>query len=483
VTQPTITLETTGDEALDGVLGGGIPSQSVTVIAGEPGAGKTILTLQMLFAAARRGVKCLYFTTLSEPAIKVIRYMQSFDFFDVELLEKRIVFIDLSKAIREGAEAISAEIFACVEQHEPRFIAIDSFRAIGEFLPSPTVARAFVYELATQTAIWGATTLLVGEYAREEYGRFAEFAVADGIIRLGAERQGLTSLRELEVLKLRGADYVSGRHFFDIDRNGVRVYPRVRAPSVDDRAPSMDDRIDIGIAGLDELLDGGLPRLSSTVVQGGTGTGKTLIALSFLLAGLRRGEKAVLFTLEETPDQLRQIARGFGWDLAALEQQGLLVINYASPVELSTDRFLNTARAEVARVGARRVVFDSLTTLGLGVPSERRFKELVYAIAKHMRSLDATLVMTLESEQLLGEAKLSGLGVSFVADNLIQLRYVEFEGRLDRAVSVLKARGVNLNSELRAATIGKGGMTVVADRYRQLRGVLTGLPSKGTGGE
>ncbi|MDB4971141.1 MAG: putative circadian clock protein KaiC [Myxococcales bacterium] len=477
--KPTITLETTGDAALDVVMGGGIPSQSVTVIAGEPGSGKTILTLQMLFAAARRGQKCLYFTTLSEPAIKVLRYMQSFDFFDVELLEKQIIFTDLASAIRKGGDATAAEIVSRVERHEPSLVAIDSFRAIGEFLRDPTLARTFVYDLATQMASWGATTLLVGEYARAEFSGFAEFAVADGIIRLGAQQQGLTSLRELELLKLRGANYVSGRHFFDIGRAGVRVYPRVRSPESLGAAPSLDDRISTGIGGLDELLDGGLPRSSSTVVQGGTGTGKTLIALSFLMAGVRAGQKGVLFTLEETPNQLRQIATGFGWDLAELEEQGLLAIRYTSPVELSTDRFLNDARNEVERMGAGRVVFDSLTTIGLGVPSERRFKELVYAISKHMRSLDASLLMTVESEQLLGQANLSGLGVSFVADNLIQLRYVELEGRLDRAISVIKARGVNLNSELRAATIGKAGMTVVRDRFKDLRGVLTGVPSNG----
>src|SRR3569623_3621702 len=109
-TKPNLTLESTGNPALDRILGGGIPSQSVTVIAGEPGSGKTILTLQMLFRAARQGRKCLYFTTLSEPAIKVIRYMQAFDFFDVDILDEQIQFVDLGTAIREGAEATITEI-------------------------------------------------------------------------------------------------------------------------------------------------------------------------------------------------------------------------------------------------------------------------------------------------------------------------------------------------------------------------------------
>jgi circadian clock protein KaiC len=368
-----------------------------------------------------------------------------------------------------------------VEKHEPGLIAIDSFRAVGELLHSQGGAsRPFVYDLAVQTAGWGATTLLVGEYTREEFPAFAEFAVADGILRLGSERQELTSVREMEVLKLRGAGYTSGRHFFDIGKAGVSFYPRVSAPPDTPFQPStgLGDRALTGIEGLDELLGGGLPRASATVVQGGTGTGKTLLSLSFLLEGARSGEKGVLFTLEETPDQLRSNARSLGWDLAALEKQDRLVIKYTSPVELSTDRFLYEAHKKVSELGATRAVFDSLTTMALGVPSGRRYKEMVYAIAKHMRGAGVTLLMTVETEQLLGTAQLSGHGVSFIADNLIQLRYVEMEGKLERGISVLKARGIKHDSELRSLTVGLGGLKVIKERFKDLRGVLTGLPTR-----
>ncbi|HEY1587059.1 MAG TPA: ATPase domain-containing protein, partial [Polyangia bacterium] len=247
-------------------------------------------------------------------------------------------------------------------------------------------------------------------------------------------------------------------HYFDIAKGGVLVYPRVRSPASTEVAPAAADRIATGIAGIDALLDGGLPRSSSTIVEGGSGTGKTVLALNFLVEGVRSGEQALLFTMEETPDQLRAIAGSLGWDLASFEAAGKLVIRYTSPVELSTDRFLNDATDQVRRTGARRVVFDSLTTMALGVPSERRFKELVYAISKHMRGLGASLLMTSETQQVYGRS------VSFAADNLIQLRYIEREGRLDRAVAVVKARGVKLNTELRSATIGEGGLTVSSDK-------------------
>jgi circadian clock protein KaiC len=436
-----------------------------------------VLTLQTLFNAARRGKKCLYFTTVSEPAIKVIRYMQLFDFFDAEL-DKQVIFSDLGESLRGGAERTLEEVTSRVEQHEPSFVAIDSFRAISEVLGQSDMRR-FIYELAVHMAGWGATTFLVGEYTRDEYSSFAEFAIADGIIRLGSERQQLTSVREFEVLKLRGASYIAGQHFFDISRSGVVMYPRVSAPIDAEEQTSVEssERSGTGVAGLDELLGGGLPRNSSSIIQGATGVGKTLLSLQFLTHGAERGEKGILFTLEETPSQLRAIARGVGLDLNALEQQGHLVIKYTSPVELSTDRFLHEARGMVRELGARRVVFDSLTTMALGVPSPRRYKEMIYAISKHMRGAGASLLLTIESKHLLGSDHIADDGVSFLADNVIQLRYVEMDGRLDRAISVLKARGIPHSSEMRGFKVGAGGLEVARERFTSQRGVITGLPA------
>jgi circadian clock protein KaiC len=477
---PKLEFESTGDTWLDRILGGGIPTRSIVVIAGEPGSGKTVLTLQTLFSAAKRGKKCLYFTTVSEPAIKVMRYMQLFDFFDPELLEEQVIFSDLGECLRAGVEQTLQEIAAGVEKHEPAFVAIDSFRAVGELLRSQSDMRRFIYDLAVQIAGWGATAFLVGEYTRDEYSAFAEFAIADGIIRLGSERQQLTSVRELEVLKLRGSAYTSGQHFFDISRSGVAVYPRVSAPiDVQPQASvESNERSSTGIAGLDDLLGGGFPRNSSTVVQGGTGTGKTLLSLQFLMHGAARGENGVLFTLEETPAQLRAIARSLGLDLEALEQQGRLTIHYTSPVELSTDRFLHEARAMVRALGARRAVFDSLTTMALSVPSDRRYKEMIYAISKHMRSAGVSLLLTIESRHLLGSGHVDDNGVSFIADNVVQLRYVEAEGRLDRAISVLKARGIAHKSELRGYKIGERGLELSGEPSSDHRGVITGLPAR-----
>jgi circadian clock protein KaiC len=278
-------------------------------------------------------------------------------------------------------------------------------------------------------------------------------------------------------MKMRGADYITGRHFFEIGPDGASFYPRVTAPiHLDGTALDPAARAPIGVAGLDDLLNGGLPLQSATIVEGGTGTGKTLLGLHFVVEGARRGEPGILFTLEETPSQLRRIAANYGWDLAALEARGLLRIEYAAPLELTPDKFLDRALRVAGQAGARRAVVDSLTSLRAGVFDERRTRELTYALIRHLSGVGVTMLLTQETPELLGSSQLTGYGVSSIADNVVRLRYVEVASRLERALSVIKARGIRHSTELRRLAIGDDGARVEGP-FRNLRGVLTGTPS------
>jgi len=467
----------TGSAVLDRILGGGLPERSVTVIAGEPGAGKTVFTLQILFHLARQGYKSLYFTTLSEPALKLIRYMQLFSFFDLPLLDDRCHFLDLGSTLRtDGIEPGLAVIRDVIEREEPMLVVIDSFKAIHDLLGASTQARSFVYDLAVHMAAWGATTFLVGEYTLEEARSYPEFTIADGIIHLTSRRRDLTTVREMEVYKLRGANSISGRHFFDIGSEGLTFYPRMQVPDVTGGLVlPISDRVTTGVSGLDALLRGGLPRGSATLVEGGTGIGKTLLGLAFLIDGTRQEETGLLFTLDETPGQLREIASGFGWDVAALETQQRFLLSYTSPVELSPDRFLHQILSRIEALGARRVVLDSLTTMALGLSSDQRLRVLAYALVKYCRAAAVTLLMAMEVPELLGTSQLTGHGISSIADNVILMRYVEVGGQLERAISVLKARGVAHAKELRHLSINNHGLEV-GEPFTDLRGVLTGIP-------
>jgi circadian clock protein KaiC len=466
----------TGNPELDQILGGGIPAGSLTMVCGEPGAGKTILALQLLFNFARQGMKSLFFTTLSEPTLKLIRYMQFFSFFDQQLIDNQIVLVDLGTSLRtKSAPQLLQQLSDRADQEGPDLVVVDSFKAVHDFFDDPSVSRQFVYDLAVQLSAGGATTFLVGEYTREDISREHEFAIADGIIHLTNRREELNTVREMEVVKLRGANCLTGGHFFEIGPDGLVFFPRVRAPEIVERqADSIEGRASIGVPGLDDLFQGGLPLSSSTLIQGGSGTGKTLLGIHFLVKGAEAGEPGILFTLEETPDQIRGIARGFGWDLPNLEAQKLLQICYTSPVELSPARFLHEIRQRITSLAARRVVLDSVTSAALSVASQRRFHEFIYSLAKHCRASDVTIIMTMEMAELFGTAQLTGHGVSSMADNIILLRYAEIAGRIDRAISVLKARGISHKTDLCRLVITSDGAQIGAPFG--LRGVLTGLP-------
>ncbi|HEX2988331.1 MAG TPA: ATPase domain-containing protein [Chloroflexota bacterium] len=468
----------TGDAELDGILGGGFPLQSVNIVAGGPGTGKSILTLQTLFYHARRGKKVLYFTTVSEPAIKLIRYMQQFDFFDADLVDERVFFYDLGSPAR--SEGLDRALDVCIEQIEerqPNLVAFDSFKALHDLARDPELSRAFVYDLAVNLATYQTTSFLVGEYYEEDIRRYPEFFIADGIVYLALERENLRASRQIEVLKLRGASPVQGRHFFDITASGIVVHPRVRAPEDQDEEDETEEvaRLAVGIPGLDEMMDGGVPARSATLVEGGTGTGKTLISLSFLMEGARNGEPGVLFTMEESRPQVLRMAAGRGWNLRELERQGLMRVVYTSPIELAGDALLQEARRVIAELGAKRAVIDSLSSLKLSIGSEGRFKELVFALVKTFRSEGLTLFLTNEVPELLGSVAITGHGVSSIADNVVLLRYVEVGADLKRALSVLKMRGSAHQMQLRELLISATEIKVDGP-FKDLQGVLTGVP-------
>lgn len=460
-------------DGLDDVLHGGIPEFAVTVVTGEPGSGKTVLTLQTMFNNAKRGLKCVYFTTLSEPAPKLMRYTQMFDFFQEELIGENFRFVDLGSALREGGpEKVMERLVRVVETEQPDIVAIDSFKAIHDLVKNVEAARVFVYDLAVQLSLWSVTTFLVGEYTPEEISQSPEFAIADAIITLGTETAELTSLRELQVRKLRGSGFNSGKHFFEIDTSGFRLYPRVgTVESIQDSAKQEPSRT--GIAGLDEMLHGGLPYRSATIVEGGTGIGKTLMGLHFLTQGAAEGEKGIIFTFEETAEQLQDVAEGFGLKIG---EGSDVEIVYAAPVELLGAKWQALAREHIERSGAKRVMIDSISSMAMGLVSERRFKELIYTTVKMCRAMGVNLIMTMEVPELLGSTVLTGHGISSIADNIIMMRYVEVESRVKRAIAILKMRGTSHENELREFKITDRGISM-GDPFKHFRGVLSGMPT------
>ena len=348
----------------------------------------------MLFHQARQGKKGLYLTTLSEPSLKLINYMQQFSFFDERLIaDKRVIIADLGSVMRrKGVDETLAEIIGRVEREEPAIVVIDSFKALRDLLGDAPAMRTFIYDLAVHVASWGAASLFVGEYTR---GGDRDLLGVRHRRRHHPARQpprraaGDSRGRGPEAARRRRRDR---RSLLRDHRRRAGVLPARAQPGRPVPDPEgLDARTPTGVAGLDEMLGGGLPRASATVVQGGTGTGKTLLGLQFLLEGARHGEPGIHFALEETREPAPSASPRCSAGISARSRSAGSSPSATSRPSSSRPIASSTRRGdEVARLGARRAVLDSLTSMALGVPSERRFKELVYAITKHFRAAGVT---------------------------------------------------------------------------------------------
>lgn len=466
----------TGIPGLDNILSGGFPELSINIIAGPPGSGKTIFVQQFMYANATPERKALYLTTLSEPSLKMLHYLQKFTFFDREKVGKDVIYLDIGEVIREkGLRNANAVILKHVQDHKPSIVGIDSFKAIHDMARDPVEVRKFGFDLSVRLTTWAVTAFFVGEYTPKEIEEEPIFAIADGIMCMHNARQGLSYQRYVDVLKLRGEDYFNGMHPFTISNAGLTVYPRIRTPDPFPSYVTTSERITTGLSGLDTMLHGGLPRGTATMVAGGAGTGKTLTGLHFITDGALKGEPGVVVTFQENPAQLRSIAHTFGWELESLEQQGLLVHLYHSPVEMQPDIHAAHIREAIDRVGARRVLIDSIKDIEIATPDKVRFKDYIYSMVNEFKLRGITLMLTSEISELFGNFHLSDYGVSFISDNVILLRYIEIAGQIQHAVNILKVRGAYHSKDICTFEITDEGIRI-GGSIHAMGGVLTGTP-------
>lgn len=471
----------TGIRGLDDIINGGFPERSINIISGPPGSGKTIFVQQVIYTNASSKQRALYLTTLSEPSVKMLHYLQKFAFFNSGKVGNDVVYLDIGEVIREkGLRNAIAVIVKHVQDYKPAIVGIDSFKAIHDMAKDPVEVRKFGFDLAVRLTTWAVTAFFVGEYTQKEIEEEPIFAIADGILCLHYHKQGLSYQRYIDVLKMRGEEYFNGMHPFKISKNGLEVYPRIKTALPMPDYPTSNERISIGIDDLNTMLDGGLPRGTATMVTGAAGSGKTLIGMHFIVAGALAGEPGVIVTFQEQPSQLRSIVQSFGWNLEDLEERGLLVHLYHSPVELQPDIHAARVREAVEKVQARRVLIDSIKDIEIATPDKVRFKDYIYSIVNEFKVKGITMIVTNEIPELFGGFQLSEYGVSFVTDNVILLRYVELNGHMEHVITILKVRGCNHSNDIRKFQITREGIRI-GDTIHGMIGVLTGSPDYAAG--
>ncbi len=429
----------TGNSQTDSVLGGGFPSNSINIVMGLPGTGKTVFAEQLLFHNASAERPIVYVSTLSEPMSKMVSYVQRFSYFDAETLGTQIQYEDIGPMLSsDGLESLVPWLTEMIKRSSPKIIVIDSFRALHDLATSVPETRRMISELAGLLSAYDTTAFLLGEYTSDDIQRYPEFAVSDSIIQLARQPLGTRDERYLRVIKLRGSSYREGQHAFRITDAGIRLFPRLVSPRVAATYTPRADRTSTGVAGLDAMLDGGVWEGSTTLLVGPTGSGKTTVAMHFALEGVARKEPTLYVNFQENPSQLARSFANLGADQKAMRDAGVEFL-YVSPVELQIDSIIVDIFERIRTGTIRRLVVDAVGDLASAASDPQRLHNYLYSLVQHFAANGVTSLLTFESGiSSLGDANAQER-FSYMSDNVLSIA-LGGEERTRRTIRVVKTR-------------------------------------------
>ncbi|CAN5255503.1 circadian clock protein KaiC [soil metagenome] len=449
----------TGNPQMDIILQGGFPANSINIIMGEPGTGKTIFAEQLVFHhASNDGRPILYLTTLSEPVAKVLTYLQQFSFYDEEKIGTAVHYRDVGAELaQDGIGVLIPILKEAIHELAPKIIFVDSFKALHDVADSPRELRQVLYQMTGMLTSYKTTVFLVGEYSSEHPKTLPEFAVADGIVQFLRNPQSTRDERFVRVLKMRGSGYSEGLHGCQITASGVEFYPRLKSPSLPENYMRKKELTKSGVAGLDEILGGGLKRGSTTLLAGPTGSGKTTFGLQFILEGIREKQRCLYVNFQENPTQLADSITELGFDLAESEAAGLFFI-YESPVELQIDSIIVKIFRLIEENKIDRVVIDAMGDLELASADIDRVHDYIYSLTQHLTVRNVTSVVIHETAgNVLGTDGKGNTRFSNMSDNIILLLPAT-EPSYSRSIMCIKARGCDHDLKPHAFTITQKGI-------------------------
>jgi circadian clock protein KaiC len=471
----------TGIAGLDEILHGGLIPARLYLVDGNPGAGKTTLALQFLQEGVRAGERCLY-VTLSETAEELKAGAQSHEWSlagieIVELIADESEFdgesqltmfypseIDLTETTRMVLEAI--------QRINPRRLVFDSLSELRLLAQSSLRYRRQILAFK-QFLVGRDCTVLMLDDRTAEAGDIQLQSIAHGVISLDyrAPPYG-RARREMQILKFRGSDFVSGFHDFVVRKGGFTVFPRLAAGA---HIEAIERRvIESGVADLDALLGGGIECGTSTLLVGPPGSGKSSIALQFTIAAAARGDHGAVFAFEETRSATRVRSRGLGLTFNEGLGAGQIMVRQIDPAEISPGEFAHMVRDSVERNGAGIVVIDSLNGYLNAMPADRFLTAQLHELLAYLSNRGVATFIVVAQNGMMG-AMQSPVDASYLADSIVMLRFFEHAGQVKKAISVLKKRTGAHEESIRELSFDGHGIHLSAPLL-QLRGVLTGVP-------
>jgi circadian clock protein KaiC len=465
-----------GIVGLDEVLHGGLIPGRAYLVRGGPGTGKTTLGLHFLTAGRAAKDKPL-FITLGETEEQVRRNGEMLGF-----KLDRIAFLDLSPSSTFFTEVQSYDIFspAEVERKPITQIILEQVKTLKPqrvFLDAVTQFRylaADAFQFRRQVLSFlrflveqGATVLFTSEGSGDAPDDDLQF-MSDGVIHLNFSGEG----RTLGVSKFRGSDFHSGKHAMKLGEAGMEVFPRLLPETY--QRDFVAEPLPSGLPELDELLHGGLERGTISIISGPTGVGKTTLGLQFLKEAAGRGERSVVYTFEEGVETILHRAEAVHIPARTMVARGTLSVVQVEPLQLTPDEFAHLVRHEVEEQEARIIMLDSTAGYRLSLGGGDLVTHL-HALCKYLQNMGVAALLVSEIEYITGEFRATEVGVSYLADNIVFLRYLEVHGELRRAIGVLKKRLSNFEKTLREIEITRYGIKV-GKPLTELRGILRGTP-------
>lgn len=472
---PFIRLST-GIAGLDEILLGGLRPARTYLVRGRPGTGKTILGLHFLMAGAAKGEKSLMITLgEAEEQIRNNAAVIGLDLSGVALLDlspsaeffSEVKTYDIFSAADVEREPMIQKIIEKVDQLKPQRILIDSMTQFRYLSPDPFQFRKQVLSFLQFLAARKITVLFTSEGTASAPDDDLEF-MCDGAIHLSL----LDGQRSVSITKFRGSGFRGGVHTMRLTDRGMRVSPQLVPKDYQKRFTS--EPISSGIAEIDNLLMGGLERGTITMVSGPGGVGKTTLGIQFMKEAAARDERSVVYLFEEGEETLLHRSEAINVPIHGMKERGTLSVVQVEPLQFAPDEFANLVRKDVEEKNTRIVMIDGVSGYKVSVPSEALIRHL-HALCRYLKNMGVTVILVDEVEAITGDFKVTEVGISYLADNVIFLRYVELNGEMRKAIGVLKKRLSDFEKTLREIEITSQGIKV-GKPMTGLRGILRGIP-------